>query len=109
MINATVTGNLGRDPELKDTKTGKKMASFSVASTTKRDGRDPETTWIDVVCFDEVAEGGSRQFQEGDEGLDVRPVVAGDIRAQGRDRGDCPTDGGQRHWIVGAYSQGTGR
>jgi len=65
MINATVTGNLGRDPELKDTKTGKKMTSFSVASTTKRDGRDPETTWIDVVCFDEVAEGAAGTFRKG--------------------------------------------
>lgn len=65
MITATVTGNLGRDPELKDTRTGKKMASFSVASTTKRDGKDPETTWLDVVCFDEVAEGAAGNFRKG--------------------------------------------
>lgn len=65
MITATVTGNLGRDPELKDTRTGKKMTSFSVASTTKRDGKDPETTWLDVVCFDEVAEGAAGSFRKG--------------------------------------------
>lgn len=65
MIQATVTGNLGRDPELKDTKTGKKMATFSVASTTKRDGREPETTWLDVVCFDRLAEDAAGNFRKG--------------------------------------------
>lgn len=65
MIHATVTGNLGRDPELKDTRTGKKMATFSVASTTKRDGKEPETTWLDVVCFDRLAEDAAGNFRKG--------------------------------------------
>ena len=65
MISATITGNLGRDPELKDTKTGKKMATFSLASTTKREGRDPETTWMDAVCFDEVAVGAAGNLRKG--------------------------------------------
>lgn len=65
MIHATVTGNLGRDPELKDTRSGKKMATFSVASTMKREGRDPETTWLDVVCFDQLAEDAAGNFRKG--------------------------------------------
>lgn len=65
MIQATVSGNIGRDPEMKDTKSGKKMATFSVASTTKREGRDPETTWLDVVCFDDVADGVAGNFRKG--------------------------------------------
>lgn len=65
MIHATVTGNLGRDPELKQTRTGKQMATFSVASTTKRDGRDPETTWLDVVCFDQLADDVAGTFRKG--------------------------------------------
>jgi single-strand DNA-binding protein len=65
MIQATVTGNLGRDPELKQTRTGKQMATFSVASTTKRDGKEPETTWLDVVCFDRLAEDAAGNFRKG--------------------------------------------
>jgi len=65
MIQAIVTGNLGRDPELKETRTGKKMATFSVASTMKRDGKDAETTWLDVVCFDQLAEAAHGSFRKG--------------------------------------------
>lgn len=65
MIQATVTGNLGRDPELKQTRTGKQMATFSVASTTKRDGKEPETTWLDVVCFDRLADDAAGNFRKG--------------------------------------------
>jgi single-strand DNA-binding protein len=106
MIIATVTGNLGRDPEMRDTKTGKKMATFSVASTTKRDGRDPETTWVEMVCFDDIAGGvagnlrkgmkviakgqlaqESFQRQDGTEGSKVRMVV-NDIGLMIRDKGE---------------------
>ena len=74
MIIATVTGNVGRKPELKDTRTGKQMCSFSVASTTKREGKDPETTWIDVVCFDELATGVATQLDKG-----MKVVLSGSL------------------------------
>mgnify|MGYP006298007831 CR=1 FL=1 len=86
MIRATVTGNLGRDPELKDTRTGKKMATFSVASTTKREGRDPETTWLDVVCFDRLAEDVAGNFRKGS-----KVLLTGDLTLevfQRKDGGD---------------------
>jgi single-strand DNA-binding protein len=49
MIIATVTGNLGRDAELKDV-AGQRVCSFSVASTRKVKGSD-ETTWIDASIW----------------------------------------------------------
>lgn len=52
MIEAFVTGNVGKDPESKVSQSGKEMCFFSVASTEKKDG---PTTWVRVVCFDEQA------------------------------------------------------
>ena len=69
MITATVTGNLGKAPESRATQSGKVMASFTVASTAKKDG---PTTWVDVVCFDEQADMVCERLQKGD-----RVVVTG--------------------------------
>lgn len=55
MIRAEVVGNVGKKPELKDTKNGKQMCRFSVASTKKVEGREPVTSWVSVLCFDEQA------------------------------------------------------
>ena len=69
MIEATVTGNVGKVNELRITKSGKAMLTFSVASTEKKDG---PTTWVEVVCFDEQAETCSQTLQKGQ-----RVVVSG--------------------------------
>jgi single-strand DNA-binding protein len=74
MIQATVTGNIGRKPEAKETRSGKQMTAFSVASSQKRDGQEAETTWIDCVCFDELASGVLAQADKG-----MRVVVTGTI------------------------------
>jgi len=55
MINATVTGNIGKAPELKETRNGKKMVTFTLASSQKR-GDEQETTWLDCVAFENTAE-----------------------------------------------------
>jgi single-strand DNA-binding protein len=56
MIEATVVGNVGQKPELRETKTGKVMCRFSVASTYKsKQGEEGTTTWVSVLCFDEMA------------------------------------------------------
>lgn len=66
MIQATVTGNLGKSPELRETKNGKQMCRFSLASTNRgRDGSEPQTTWIDCVAFDDVAEGIAGNLDKG--------------------------------------------
>lgn len=66
MITGTVTGNVGRKPELRTSGSGKLMASFSVASTVKREGREGQTTWVDVLCFDEQAQRVADELDKGD-------------------------------------------
>jgi single-strand DNA-binding protein len=66
MISATVTGNLGKPPELKTTRSGKQMASFSVASTYSPKNGEPTTTWVDIVCFDDQAEQVAGRLNKGD-------------------------------------------
>jgi single-strand DNA-binding protein len=55
MIHATVDGNVGSHPELRHTAGGKAVCSFSLASTMKV-GQDKHTTWLEVTCWDEMAE-----------------------------------------------------
>lgn len=74
MIQAVVTGNVGRKPELKETRNGKTMCTFSVASSSKRADKQPETTWVDVVCFDELAEGVAERLDKG-----TKVVVTGSL------------------------------
>lgn len=57
MIQATVIGNIGRSPEIRDTKNGKKMCKFSLASTNRSKGQEePQTTWLECMAFDDTAE-----------------------------------------------------
>lgn len=76
MIEATVTGNVGRIPEVRVTKSGKQMANFSVASTTKT-GTGEQTTWIDVAVFDEQADIVAETLQPGD-----RVVIKGSLQLE---------------------------
>lgn len=65
MITATVTGKLGRDPEIRQTKSGKTMTRFSVASSQKK-GEEYETTWVEVLCFNEMADMCAEKLRKGD-------------------------------------------
>ena len=47
MINMTASGNLGRDPEQSETKTGKKVTNFSIGCRTGQD----ETTWVKCTVW----------------------------------------------------------
>lgn len=71
-------GNVGKDPEIRNMKDGKPVASFSIACTEKWKSKDTgeareSTTWIPVVCFNEglcrvieqYVHKGSRLFVEG--------------------------------------------
>jgi single-strand DNA-binding protein len=56
-----IIGNVGRDPELRMTATGKPVASFSVAvnrvGTAPEGGeRREETEWFNIVCWQRLAE-----------------------------------------------------
>lgn len=64
MIRATVDGNVGSEPVLRKTGSGKAVASFSLASSEKV-GQDKVTTWVDVVCWEESAEMVAEYVQKG--------------------------------------------
>lgn len=64
MNTITVTGNVGKDPELRFTQGGKAVAKFTVADTRGK-GDDKQTTWHNVVCFDEQAENVCEQVKKG--------------------------------------------
>lgn len=49
----SLTGNLGKDPELRTTTGGTDVASFSLA--VKRKGQKDITDWFDVVAFGDQA------------------------------------------------------
>ncbi len=51
LSKATIIGNVGKDPEIKTTNNGKKVATFSVASETGY-GNKKNTQWHNVVTFD---------------------------------------------------------
>lgn len=71
MNTITVTGNVGRDPEIRYTQSGKPVANFSVADSRSK-GDDKEVIWHNIVCFDEMAENVTEQLSKGQ-----RVVVSG--------------------------------
>lgn len=64
MNTITVIGNVGKDPELRFTQGGKAVAKFTVATTRGKDEKK-ETTWHNVVVFDEQAENVCEQVKKG--------------------------------------------
>lgn len=68
MATAQILGRLGRDPELRNTKSGKAVASFSLGV---QDGtRDnPHTTWFRCIAWDRQAEAIAKHFRKGDAAL----------------------------------------
>ena len=61
MLNITAHGNLGRDPELKNTPNGNQVCSFSLAVSTGRD----ETTWINCQVWGKRAQTASEYLRKG--------------------------------------------
>ena len=55
MKRLTVTGNLGRDPELRIDPSGSQFATFSVAVSVGTRA-NPKTDWVDVNCNGKLAE-----------------------------------------------------
>ena len=51
-------GRLGKDPIIRHTEGGNKVASFSIAISEKykKDGQDVEKTeWVNIVCWNKIA------------------------------------------------------
>ena len=80
MLNVVaIMGRLARDPELRQTTTGKSVASISIACSRGRkdaNGKDL-VDWIDVVAWDHTAEFVCKYFQKGS-------LIAIDDRLQSR-------------------------
>lgn len=76
----TIVGNLGRDPELKFTNTGKPVVNFLVMDTKRK--KDPNTDqWVDgdtlfmnCTAWDRLAENIGATFQKG-----MRVIVTGEL------------------------------
>lgn len=59
-----ITGNLGRDPEMKLTKNGKPYCKFTIASSFKS-GYKEYTEWVPVQVWGELAESCGDYLQKG--------------------------------------------
>lgn len=52
-----LVGNVGRDPEVRETKTGKRVANFSLATNRKvSGGEEQRTEWHRLVCWNALAQ-----------------------------------------------------
>lgn len=81
MKRLTITGNLGRDPELRMDPNGNSFATFSVAVTVGSKGK-PRTDWIDVSCNGKLAEIATTYAKKGNKVLvDGFPSVSAYINA----------------------------
>lgn len=66
--SVNISGNLGRDPELRATKTGMQVLSFSVCvnARVKRNGEwADKANWVDVTLYGNRAESLSRYLAKG--------------------------------------------
>lgn len=81
MKRLTVTGNLGRDPELRIDPKGNSFATFSVAVQVGNKA-NPRTDWIDVSCNGKLAEIATTYARKGNKVLvDGFPSVSAYINA----------------------------
>lgn len=64
----SIIGNLGKDPEIRQTNSGMSIATLSIGVTERRkDGDDykDQTEWVSVVVFGKTAENASKYLQKG--------------------------------------------
>jgi single-strand DNA-binding protein len=66
MIQASIYGRLGRDPETRQTKNGNDMVTASIAvDATPGNAENPETIWFSIMAFGKTADTLARH-QKGD-------------------------------------------
>lgn len=72
MNKTTITGRLGRDPELKTGQTGAEYCTFSVAVDRRKTDKDEEkkTDWFRCVAFGKTAVFVDKYFKKGD-GIEI--------------------------------------
>lgn len=93
MNSVQIKGNLARDPVVRATKTGRAVASFTVAvnrNYTTPQGEVKEITdWVNVVAWGTMAEAVGNHLKKGD-----RCFVEGRFTTRSYD-----TQDGQRRWV----------
>lgn len=73
MNQTTLKGNVGKEPELRFTQSGKAVMRFSVATSYKKGNSDEwGTRWFPIVAWDKLAEAASECVHKG-----TRVVVIG--------------------------------
>lgn len=68
--NHIIVGRLGKDPELRQTATGKSVCSFSVATSeqwTTNGQKQEHTEWHNIVVWDKLAENCAKYLAKGKE------------------------------------------
>lgn len=63
-ISVTVVGSLGRDPEVRATPSGKRVANFSIA-VDQGYGDNKKVEWVNVVVFDKLADLAEKFLKKG--------------------------------------------
>ncbi|WP_259779874.1 single-stranded DNA-binding protein [Aestuariispira ectoiniformans] len=128
-----LVGNLGRDPEVRSTQNGDKIANLNIATSERwrdRDGNNQERTeWHRVVLFGKIAEVAERflrkgskvliegklqtrkwQDQSGQDRYTTEIVVSGFggnmTMLDGRGEGGAPSSGGGDSYGGGSYGGG---
>ena len=84
-ITIIATGNLGRDPEMRYTPNGKSVTDFSIAVN---DRRSDDPLWLDITCWDKLAETMNNHLHRGRSVLvDGRPSAHRWTQQDGQPRG----------------------
>lgn len=74
MVNKCIfVGNLGADPEIRTTSSGKEVCNFSLAVRAGKDG----TEWVRVVAWEKMAETAEKFLRKGS-----RAYVEGELRTR---------------------------
>lgn len=74
-----VGGGLGRDPEIRSTQSGKKIASFSVA-VEEGFGEKSSTNWYDIVAWEPLADFVEKYLKKG-----KQVIVSGSLQTRSWD------------------------
>lgn len=102
--DVTLRGRLGRDPELRFTKTGKPVTSLSVVTDRRQknqngDWESVDTTWWRVTCWDQLAENVAESLHKGDAVVVVGSASMQDFQTK---EGDTRQSLSVNAWTVGA-------
>lgn len=76
--HTVIVGHLGRDPEMRQTQSGKAVCNFSVAVS----GTNDSTTWFRCVAWEKSAEYVNAYLHKGDKVLVEGRIETGEYKAQ---------------------------